>query len=187
MPPELVHAVTLACHPDTPTDAVSGMTARVYRNPGGRLAVSYIVKGDLARVRVPAPRGQSPSDRLWEHTCCEIFIARKGAPAYHEYNFSPSGEWAAYAFERYRARPADEPQPSWPPPRITVRSGGGALELDAVISLDGLASQPGARLTLAVSAVIEDSEGKLSYWALRHPAGKPDFHHPDAFALELAA
>ena len=40
-------------------------------------------------------------------------------------------------------------------------------------------------LALVVSAVIEDDSGALSYWALRHPPGKPDFHHPDAFAMEL--
>jgi hypothetical protein len=32
---------------------------------------------------------------------------------------------------------------------------------------------------------VEDVDGILSYWALRHPAGKPDFHHTDAFALQL--
>ena len=36
-----------------------------------------------------------------------------------------------------------------------------------------------------LSAVIEDPNGVLSYWALRHPPGKPDFHHPDTFALEI--
>ena len=187
MPPDPAHAVTLTCHPATPTDVVRGMSARIRRNPGNRLAVSYLVNGDLDRLRVPAPRAQCPADRLWEHTCCEMFIARKGVPAYHEYNFSPSGEWAAYAFSSYRAPRADEPQPALPRPTITVRGSSGALELDAVISLDGLAPPPGARLALALSAVIEDSEGKLSYWALRHPSDKPDFHHPEAFALELAA
>jgi hypothetical protein len=38
---------------------------------------------------------------------------------------------------------------------------------------------------LGLSAVIEDLDGVLSYWALRHPPGKPDFHHPDTFALEI--
>jgi len=44
--------------------------------------------------------------------------------------------------------------------------------------------RPGA-MRLALSAVIEEERGRLSYWALRHPPGKPDFHHPDAFALAL--
>jgi hypothetical protein len=147
--------------------------------------VSYVLQGDIPRLRVPAPRAPRPADRLWRHTCCEIFVARKGEAAYREYNFSPSGEWAAYAFERYRARREDG-HAVLPPPRITVRSRGEALELDAAIELDGLAPAPGAMLALALAAVIEDREGKLSYWALRHPPGKPDFHHPDAFALELA-
>ena len=43
--------------------------------------------------------------------------------------------------------------------------------------------KPGSALALA--AVIEDEAGALSYWALRHAAGVPDFHHPDAYALEL--
>ncbi len=42
-----------------------------------------------------------------------------------------------------------------------------------------------AELRLALSAVIEDSDGGLSYWALAHPRGKPDFHHADSFALTL--
>jgi hypothetical protein len=33
--------------------------------------------------------------------------------------------------------------------------------------------------------VIEEVSGVFSYWALNHPPGEPDFHHPDAFALEL--
>ncbi len=40
---------------------------------------------------------------------------------------------------------------------------------------------------LALSAVIEETDGTKSYWALRHPPGAPDFHHPDCFALTLEA
>ena len=32
---------------------------------------------------------------------------------------------------------------------------------------------------------IEEASGRISYWALKHPPGRPDFHHPDGFALEL--
>jgi hypothetical protein len=174
-----VHAVTLACHPDTPTDAVRAISARVRRHSGG-LAVSYVVEGDLDRLRVPAQREPRAADGLWRHTCCELFVARRNDAAYREYNFSPSGEWAAYAFERYRARVKG---PSvLPPPRVSVRAKDGALELDAFVELDRLA---GAGLALALAAVIESDEGKLSYWALKHPPGKPDFHRAEAFVLEL--
>jgi hypothetical protein len=45
---------------------------------------------------------------------------------------------------------------------------------------------PSATLHLGFTAVIEDRDGRLSYWALRHPPGKPDFHHADSFALKLS-
>jgi hypothetical protein len=71
-------------------------------------------------------------------------------------------------------------------PEISVRRTPNRIELDAVIRLDCLPQmQPHAPLRLALSTVVEDEHGRLSYWALRHPPGKPDFHHPDAFALDL--
>jgi hypothetical protein len=64
-------------------------------------------------------------------------------------------------------------------PRIAVRRGPGKLELEALIRVEG------SRLLIGLAAVIEAADGSLSYWALRHPPGKPDFHHRGAFALEL--
>jgi hypothetical protein len=108
----------------------------------------------------------------------------KGHSAYHEFNFAPSGEWAAYAFRRYRegAPLADEELA----PSVTMRSAGDSFALDAIVRLDRLpTTEAHAPLQLALSAVVEAEGGALSYWALKHPPGKPDFHHPDAFALEL--
>ena len=188
MPSDTVHAVTLTCHPETPTDAVRGIAARVSRTPGGKLAVTYILDGNLDRLYVPAPRAPRIADRLWQHTCCEIFIAREGAPAYHEFNLSPSGEWGAYAFDGYRSRRADEPPAEALAPEVAVRGNASMLELDAVIRLDRLSElHTSAPLSLALSAVIENRDGVLSYWALRHPPGRPDFHHAEAFALALSA
>ncbi len=184
MPPDPVNVVTLTCHPETLTDAVRGVTARVRRKPGA-LAVTYILEGDLDQLRVPAPRAPRVASRLWQHTCCEIFIACKGSSAYHEINLSPSGEWAAYAFDGYRL-PRAEPHSAELAPQVAVHVAPGQLELDAVIRLDRLAAPyVGAPLSLALSAVVEDGGGALSYWALRHPPGKPDFHHARAFALDL--
>jgi len=33
--------------------------------------------------------------------------------------------------------------------------------------------------------VIEENDGRLAYWALRHASDNPDFHHPEGFTLEL--
>jgi hypothetical protein len=164
------------CHPGSASEAVRSIAARVHRTGEG-IAVTYSLEGQLARLRIPPPRPPRIAARLWLHTCCEIFIARKGLSGYHEYNLAPSGEWAAYAFASYRdgAALVDEKLD----PRIAVRRSGEQLELDALIRVDQ------AALSLALSAVVEDEDGALSYWALKHPPGKPDFHHPDAFAAEL--
>jgi hypothetical protein len=161
-------------HPDSPCAALRGIEAAVSRGAGGELEVAYVLEGEIDRLRIPPRRAARAAERLWQHTCCELFVARDGAPGYREFNFSPSGEWAAYAFARYR-----EGGPlSVPDPRIAVKRRAGRLELTATIE----ASSP---CRIGLSAVIEEQNGILSYWALKHPPGKPDFHHRDAFALTL--
>jgi len=169
--------IGLACHPDTPSAAVRQVRARVTRPRADRLDVSYAIEADLSDLRIPAPQPPRFAERLWQHSCCELFITRKGERAYREFNFSPSGEWAAYAFTRYRegAPLRDEKLD----PGIAVRRSAQALRLDASVACER------GKLALALSAVIEDADGRLSYWALGHAPGKPDFHHPDAFGLEL--
>ena len=179
-----VRAVALICHAEARSDAVHGVRVRVERTADGILAVHYSLEGDLDRLRVPPPRAPRIAERLWQHTCCEIFVASKGLPGYHEFNLGPSGEWAAYAFARYRdgGMLADERLN----PGVAVRRTAGKLALDAEVRLGQLSPvYLSAGLSLALSAVVEDDSGKLSYWAIRHPPGKPDFHHPDAFALEF--
>jgi hypothetical protein len=62
------------------------------------------------------------------------------------------------------------------------------LELCATLALARLSpAYADAPLVMGVSAVIVARDGSRSYWALVHPAEKPDFHHPDAFALTLDA
>jgi hypothetical protein len=179
-----VSEVTLVRHPESLGGAVRSVGARACREAGGTLAITYSIEGDLARLRVPRPRPPRIAHGLWQHTCCECFITLEGRPGYHEFNFAHSGEWAAYAFAKYRdgAALADEALN----PRVAVRRAAGILELDASIPLDRLsAMHPRGKLALALSVVVEDEDGVLSYWALRHPAGKADFHHPESFVLKL--
>src|SRR5437868_8285012 len=181
MPSSVLCRAMLTCHPETYNPVVEEIEGRVSWTQDNVLAFTYALKGDLMRLRIPPPRPPRRADRLWQHMCFEAFIAVKGDSEYYEFNFAPSGEWAAYAFRRYRdgAPLVDEELA----PRISVRSAENGLELDAIIRSDRLpALQPAAPLRLALSAVIEEDGGMLSYWELTHPPGSTDFHHPDAYA-----
>jgi hypothetical protein len=159
---------------------------RVIRADRNVLALTYELTGDLAQVQLPTGSVEQTPRPLWQHTCCEIFIRRAGHEPYHELNFAPSGAWAAYAFDRYRAGAPlvdDALQPE-----IRVQRSGEVLELRAFVRLDRLSPlHANSKLALALATVIEEPDGKLSYWALVHGPGKPDFHDPGAFALELEA
>jgi hypothetical protein len=140
----------------------------------------------LDRLRIPPPVTPARTDGLWQHTCFELFIKCAGAPAYYEFNFSPSGAWAAYSFASYRAGAAPAEQAL--NPHLDVSRSADTLTLEAAASLELLFPQhASATLEMALSAVVEERDGRLTYWALRHAPGKPDFHHPHAYALELGA
>jgi len=71
-------------------------------------------------------------------------------------------------------------------PAIDILSNPRSFSLQAALALDRLSALPrDASWRLALSAVIEETNGNKSYWALAHPSGKPDFHHKDGFAYEL--
>jgi hypothetical protein len=171
-------------HPHTPSRVAKAVTAQATLNGEGKLALSYTIVGDIGRLLIPQPAPARVGWKLWRHTCCEVFIRPRGAAAYHEFNFSPSGEWAAYAFESYRsgATITDEALN----PQIAVRSTPTQLDLSALVDLPGLAPEyAGGPLSVGLAVVVEDDNGALSYWALRHAPGQPDFHHADAFALHI--
>ena len=162
--------LSLQPHPATPCDAVDWLTAALSHDAAAGWKLRYTLNGDLARLRIPAPAARpAATDGLWRRTCFECFVASGHGTAYREFNFSPSGDWAAYAFRAERVRDAAcEPLPA---PRIACVHDARTLTLDAW--LPGLL--PGGPLGLA--AVIEAQDGGLSYWALHHPAPRPDFHH----------
>jgi hypothetical protein len=179
-------SIALTCHPSTPCETIRRFEARARRTPEGMLALTYSIEGDPAGIRIPEPASPRRADGLWRRTCCEAFLAEPGLPAYYEFNLAPSSEWALYRFETYRAGMADVATTR--PPGIVLRRDAHSLELAAAIDLNALPTAlADANLRLALSAVIEETDGRLSYWAIAHPPDKPDFHHPDSFALTLAA
>lgn len=177
------HQLDLRCHPSTCSETVRAIQVLVRRSAGADLQMTFRLDGDIPRISISPPRVPSFATQLWRHTCFEAFIAVEGQPTYHEFNFAPSGEWAIYAFSGYRngGPVANEAMR----PHIAMRSNATRLELESVVRLDVLsASHPRASLRIGLSAVVEARDG-LSYWALSHPADKPDFHNADGFTLLL--
>jgi len=180
---ELMDNKILICHPDTLYTAVLAVHVKVEPEPQGSLHLSYELTGDLAQIRFPAPLSPAAVDGLWEHTCFEVFVAVAGEAGYHEFNFSPSGQWAAYAFSDYRVRRAWTASQT---PAISFTQTHGHLQLEAVIAAADLPRNiAGKPLQLGLAAVIEASDGSLSYWALHHQEARPDFHHRSGFILSL--
>jgi len=133
----------------------------------------------LENLAVPDPAEPVRTDGLWRTTCFEAFIRQSGEGRYAEFNLSPSHQWAAYSFEDYRNG-------------MVEMKLDGALPIDLDVSADHFALEtliplPPGSLEIALSAVIEETDGTKSYWALVHPPGQPDFHHPTCFALTLPA
>jgi hypothetical protein len=168
-------------HPDSSTDFVEAIQVEVARQPAGALKLTYVLTGDLAGIRLDELNSSSGrADGLWQHTCCEAFIRSPGSEAYREFNFSPSGLWQAYAFSKYRVGGLLELAAD---PLIECIFEPRRLTLTATIQAADL--PPGSSLCLGLTAVVESASGDMTYWALHHAPGKPDFHHPDTFALEL--
>ena len=170
--------------PGAQADLVHDLSVAIARLSADRLRLTYRLCGDLEALKLPEPRSAARTDGLWRHTCCEAFIGHSGAGNYWEYNFSPSGAWGAYQFSGYREGMA--PLLKGAPPEIVRNTGGETLELAVSLDLSWLTTAfPVRGLRLGLAAVIEDKAQVLSYWALKHPAEKPDFHHAGSFVVEL--
>ncbi|MCP5279115.1 MAG: DOMON-like domain-containing protein [Thiobacillus sp.] len=168
-------------HPDTPCDAVRGIEVNVHLAPSGDLILTYTLKADLAALRIPPAMTPARGKDLWKRTCLEAFLQGEDAPAYREFNFSPSGQWQAYAFTDYRQ---GGPLALAPAPTMGRIDKDGRITLKCKLPAEALPK--GTLLRLGITAVIEDVDGGLSFWSPRHPPGEPDFHHTDNFALTFS-
>jgi hypothetical protein len=163
----------LICHPDTPAKCVESLAVEAEWQ-GGLLWLRFHLDCELESLALPLPNAAERCDGLWNQTCFEAFV---GGVDYAEFNFSPSSAWAAYDFSGYREG-------------MRERAIGRAPEIgldasDSHLALEVLFDPAGLTGKLALCAVIEEVGGTKSYWALAHPPGKPNFHHPTCFAATL--
>lgn len=170
----------LVPHPDRPANAVEAVWVEVSRK-GGTVVLTFTVDG-YEHVALPDWVTSTRADDLWKTTCCELFLAAPDTAGYFEFNYSPSTQWAAYRFEGYRAGAQDLPLSTDPHVDRGDDNSAYLVEVD-----QSLADLPTGPLQMALTAVIEETDGTKSYWALAHADGPPDFHNRAGFIATLPA
>ena len=163
-------------HPDHPPLAVQSVGVDLHRD-GDTLLLFYRI-ADGSRLVRPESMQAARTDELWRATCLELFLRFDDDERYVEFNFSPSTQWAAYAFDGYREGMTEMPLTA-PPDILSLPD-----RLEVTLDLGGL---PRGEPAMALTAVIEEEGGVKSYWSLAHPPGPPDFHHAACFAARLPA
>ena len=162
--------VKLIAHPAFPPGGVKGIEVEAVLQHGPSV-LTYRVIG--APPSIPAIGLPERTDGLWQRTCFELFVRPAGGEGYFEFNFSPSRQWAAYAFAGYREGMAELALKA---PVIERTADGVRVAVD----LGGLPDGP---WQVGITAVIAEADGAKSFWALAHPGEKPDFHHVGGFVL----
>jgi hypothetical protein len=170
--------LSLTPHPDHPSAAISGVDVVVLLSADDELVLRYTATGDVRRLRLPEAATPARTDELWKTTCFEAFLWPSADVDYYELNFSPSTQWASYHFVQHRT--GMSPASGMAEPVIQAQLGDGAYELTASIVLPH-----SAQWRIKPCAVIEDVDGRLSYWSIGHPAGKADFHDSRDYRLVL--
>jgi hypothetical protein len=173
----------LVPHPEMQPLSVRSVEVEASR-VGGGVMLKYVVEpaDDLILRDFQAER----RDNLWRGTCFELFV-RPPSGGYVEFNFAPLFAWNAYSFADWRmGRRAFqlEEAPRMADSRIDGRkeSFPGRHALDVILGPEIARLSPA---TASIAAVIEEEGGTMSYWALAHPPGPPNFHHPDCFVASL--
>ncbi|MEL6827429.1 MAG: DOMON-like domain-containing protein [Pseudomonadota bacterium] len=177
MSTELTH---LYHHPNTPCPWADALTVAWDRNPQG-FTITYHLSGDLSNLVWPMHDGGQRRDNLWKTTCFEAFFRSQDSDQYIEFNFAPNGDWAAYQFTGYRSDPTRLACAA--PVIISTRDQTAAMV--RVTLIEDLPLQGDTATLFGPTAVLDDTEGAHSFWALHHALIKPDFHHIETFGITL--
>jgi hypothetical protein len=175
--------LNLTPHPATPPSRPEFKVWATVDHAGafGAAATTNIwfgVSAPASRFMIPETEEPSRADELWQSTCFEAFLREPGSHAYQEWNFAPSGNWAAYALSGYREGMTELEVGA--PPYIRMEDNLTWWAVGATIAVEA-----GKSWDLNLSAVLEEKDGTKSYWALAHAPDKPDFHSPDCFVAKL--
>ena len=168
----------LLLHPDCPAGPIASITALIKPTKSGCHA-RFRVSGDLDAIVIPEVTEPERMDDLWRTTCFEIFwedASNDSGPGYREFNLSPSTRWACYDFDDLRLNSCDGSA------EVSI---GRRSEADALVIEAEIISDLPLPANVALSAIIEDRQGNIQYWALSFAPGKADFHNTICRALRI--
>jgi hypothetical protein len=148
-----------------------------------KLAIRYMFGDDLKEIVIPPP-SKTPlrKHELWQDTCFEFFLGIKDSQRYWEFNLSPAGHWNVYRFDGYRQEMQEEKAFTTLPFNVQNQANGLILLLD--VDLHKIISVEQA-IEVAITTVIKDKDGEITYWALTHRGAEADFHLRNSFIVEL--
>jgi len=160
--------------------AILNLAGRIARTDH-RLMLQYNLYDDHSKVLIPVAKFPRREHHLWKTTCFEFFISMKNDRRYWEFNLSPSGDWNVYRFDDYRVGIQEETAFESLPFSVETRSDQTSLTIELDLNLINL-TQP---LEVGITAVIEQIDRKITYWAIEHCGTEADFHLRESFALKL--
>jgi len=169
--------LSLSPFPGTSAPDINKLTVEINRPKPNQLELTYRLAADLDEVALPAASTFGAQDNLWQHTCFELFFRAQDDDAYHEYNFSPSNAWNHYSFTSYRQRDMAAAKVA---PAMDFQRLQDTLIATVTVPIDIMGP-----LELSLTAVMEDNQDNITYWATAHAGEAPDFHHPDSFTIAL--
>jgi hypothetical protein len=158
---------------------ITGNISRV----DNQLTINYQLVGDLQEIVIAQP-SDTPARQheLWQDTCFEFFLGIKDSQRYWEFNLSPAGHWNIYRFDSYRQGMQEETAFNLLPFNVEHQSDSLLLSLN--VDLDKIVSSK-QLIDVAITTVIKQKNGVVTYWALVHQGKEADFHIRDSFIVEL--
>ena len=158
----------LRLHPDCEAGPVRAIAAHLHKTEDGFVA-RFRMMGELTQIVVPQRTAPERRDELWRSTCFEVFWQPTGSDTYREFNFAPSGQWAAYEFNAYREGMREAAVDAFAMKKLESSA-------DQLMCEFGVKANLVAPARVALTAVVELQDGQKQYWSLAFPDGKADFH-----------
>lgn len=146
------------------------------------LDIHFTLAGDIEQLTFDPPvTDNKRTDNLWQTTCFELFVKNETSTNYWEYNLSPSTNWAIYRFSGYREGKFDELSINEIPIQIIRETS--KFTLECRIALPAPLFEQ--NLKIGLSTVVQDNNGVIYYYALKHTKNQADFHDADSFIIDI--